>query len=57
MCRASSGGKTVRLLNHFIRLRALQQQCFERNKRRWAKALGHALRALVQDNPELRDYL
>lgn len=47
----------MRLLNHFIRLRALQQACFERNKRRWAKALGQELRALVQDNPELRDYL
>jgi hypothetical protein len=47
----------MRLLNHFIRLRALQEQCFYRNKRRWAKALGHELRALVQDNPELRDYL
>lgn len=47
----------MRLLAHFVRLRALQEQCFARGKRRWALALGRELRALVEDNPVLRDYL
>jgi hypothetical protein len=47
----------MRLISHYVRLRTLQQACFERGKRRWAKALGQELRALVADNPELRDYI
>ena len=46
----------MQILHRFVRLRALQQACFQRRKLRWAKALGRELRQMMQDNPSLRMY-
>ena len=45
------------LLMHYVRLQALQHECFRRGKRRWAVSLGEELHALIEDNPILRRYL
>ena len=42
--------------NHFARLLDLQAYCWRTGKKRWAIALGQALREYRIDNPDVRDW-
>jgi hypothetical protein len=40
----------------YMRLVALQDYCWRTNKRKWAKALGEEIKALLIDFPQYRAY-
>lgn len=42
--------------NQYLRILALQAECFRRGKRRWATALGQRLQAMHADNPSLKQF-
>jgi hypothetical protein len=42
--------------HYFARLLDLQAYCWRTGKKRWAMALGQALREYRIDNPDVRDW-